>query len=231
VPCPTLSDKPTRATLLAASRRRLLDPNGRWWTDTELNDYIGDWQTEVQDELELVWGTATITTSTATLTLTAVATDILRLDAIYWNNKRLVGRTIEDLDDLKRNWRSVGTAVPRVTYQNDASSVSFWPPPGAAGTAVFEYPKALSFAAGTSTLSLPAWTRYTAADYVAYRAYLRAGPNQDINRALKRKARFQRKLRRLRSVQAAFFAERSPHLRPGAKYEGDILNPGAPLVP
>src|SRR6478609_9595200 len=85
--CPTMYFKPTRVALLGACRRTLLDPSSRWWTDTELNDYLNDWQIELQNEFEMVWGTATVTTSTATLTLTDIATDMHRLDAIYWNGR------------------------------------------------------------------------------------------------------------------------------------------------
>lgn len=38
-------------------------PNGRWWGDTELNYYIDQWQTELQQEYDWVWGSNTQTIS------------------------------------------------------------------------------------------------------------------------------------------------------------------------
>lgn len=230
-PCPALSIKPTRAILITACRQTLLDPNNQWWTDTELNTYIEDWQQVLQDEFELVWGSASIVTASATLTLTQIAADILRLDAVYWNGRGLVGRSKEELDDIQRNWRSATPATPEVVFQNDSRSLSLFPPPLVTGTLVLEYPKSLTLSTNTSTISIPAWARYSAPNYVAFRAFLRAGPNQDINRALKRKAKFALQRNRIRTIKDNFFAERSPHLKPSGVYEGNILRPRAPLVP
>lgn len=223
-----LSDRWTRATLRTVVRRELLDPSGRWFSDAELNGYLDAWQSRLQDELEFCWGTATVTTSLSTLTLTDVATDILRPEAIYWNNRRLVSRTKEELDILDRNWRQYNASTPYVAYQDDLATVSFWPEPSVAGTVVFEYPKTLALATDTSPMSVPAWTRYSAAPYCTFRAYLRFGPNQDANRSGRAKAKFYRQLAKYKSWRAAFFPDKYLSLRPGGAYEKDILQPEPP---
>ena len=206
-----------------------MDPNARWWSDTELNSALDCWQARLQDELEFVWGTATVTTSTATLTLASdVASDILRPEAIYWNNKRLTGRTKEELDILDRNWRNYNPSTPYVVYQDDLATVSFWPSPATAGTVIFEYPKVLTFSTDTSTMQVPAWTRYSALPYCAFRAYGRFGPNQNPVAAARNKARFYRQMAKFKSWRAAFFPDKYLTLRPGGQYEKDILQPEPP---
>jgi hypothetical protein len=205
-----------------------MDPNAQWWTDAEINGYIGHWQDRLQDELEFVWGTATVTSSLATLTLTDVASDILRLDGIWWNNKHLSARSKEELDILDRNWRNANTATPYVSYQDDDTTVSFWPPPSSAGTLIFEYPKDLSFATSTSTMGLPAWSRYSCLNYCAMRAYGRFGPNQDASRAARYKAKFVRQLRRYVTLKANYWPDKYLVLRPAGRYEKEILQPEPP---
>jgi hypothetical protein len=214
-----------------------MDPDGRWWTDAELNEYAGAWQDFLQEKFEFVYNTATIQTALATVTLTDVAVDILRLDAIYWNDFRLVGRDKEELEVDQRDWRASSAGNPMVTYQDDTYSVSFWPPPSIVGTAVFEYPATLTFIDDVTPSPLPAWTKYSSIEYCVARAYLRAGPNQDIQKFQRRKTRFMRQLQRYVTIRNQYFPDRAPTLRPsissggmfqsdGGRYEGDILNIG-----
>lgn len=224
-----LSDKWTLGELRLAVRRELVDPSGRWWTDTELNQYISDWQNNLQEKFEFVWGTATVTTSTSTLTLTDVSTSIQRIDAIYWNNYRLSGRTKQDLSILLREWRDKESAKPYVAYQNDSRSLSFWPPPVSAGTAAFEFVKKLSLPADSSRIEVPAWTKYSALNYACYRAYLRYGPNHNVQTALRRKTKYERQLARFRTTFDNYLPTKYLTLRPGGKYESDILNPQSGL--
>lgn len=222
-----LTDKWTRAQIRTAVQRELADPNAKWWPVAELNNYIEQWQSRLQDKLELVWGsaTATVTTSTSTLTLTAVATDILRLDAIYWNDKRLVMKTKGELDVIQKDWRGEPANLPIIYYQDNLDTVTLWPVPSTTGTAVFEYPKALTFSTDTSTMGLPAFTRYSAIDYCLYRTYLRHGPNQDINKAMRKKKKWVEAFRKFLTIQQAAFPQKFLALRPGGKYEKDLLEP------
>ena len=106
------TDRWTLLQLRTSARRVLADPAGRFWSDAELNNYIDEWQSNLQDQFEFAWNTATITTSLSTHTITNIATDIMRLDAVYWNEWRLNGRTKQNLDDIVREEklaRSQGT--------------------------------------------------------------------------------------------------------------------------
>jgi hypothetical protein len=254
--CQTVNYPFNLVTLRNMVRRELLDTGiyvtttstttGRWWTDTELNNYIQDWQDELQERFEFVWGTATVTlgSGTSTIALAAIDPNMMRLDAVYWSSptqpysRRLVGRSIEELDILRHQWRSVFDMYePRIVYQDDSTRCSLYPPPINTGTAVFEYPKVLNLIADTDLMAVPAWTKYSVNNYCTYRAYLRAGPNQDIAKAMKRKQKFLAQCIRYHALKANIFSDRAPHLKPvnlggfGNNYEGNILNPKTPLIP
>lgn len=221
-----LSDRWTQDQLVAAVRRELTDPAARWWSDAELNGYVEEWQRTLQNEFEFAWGTATQTTSLSTLTLSTVASDMLRLDAIYCNQRRLVARDKQELDGSRPDWRNTDPGLPLVAYQNDYHTVSFWPPNGTTTrTFVFEYPKTVSFPASTNTMLVPAWTKYSVVPYGAWQAFARFGPNHDINRAGRHRNRWRRAIERLRTVWANHFPDNYMSLRPGGEYEGDILEP------
>src|ERR1700722_3944925 len=66
------------------ARIELADPLAKWWTDTEINQYINDWQDLLNYQYEFKWSTATITNSATSVLLTNVTTDMQRLDAIYY---------------------------------------------------------------------------------------------------------------------------------------------------
>ena len=242
---PALFDQWTLNQLVGRVQTELLDPSSKWWSVAEIQGYLDEWQVELQSKFEFVWNTATITTALATVTLSNVATDILRLDAIYYTPgtsttstgtftdtsiRRLSPRSILDLDTIQRNWRALTTATgfhPEVSYQNDPYSVSFWPPPPQAGTFTFEYPVLLNTMSGTdtATMQIPAWTRYSAAPYACYKAFKRFGPNQDLPKAIRRKAQFERMFKKYRRFYDNYFPARAEMLRPGRRYAGDILIP------
>jgi hypothetical protein len=208
----------------------LLDLHERWWTDEEIDRYITAWQNRIQDETEVVWssGTLVVGSATSTITLTAIATDILRVDAIYWDKVRLVGKTKEELDLLNRNWRNANPGTPQVVYQDNEATLSLWPTPVATGTLVSEHPKMLTFATDTSTMQVPGWMKYSVVNYCLWRAFSRFGPNQDQNVAARRRARFEKQLRKYKSLLANIFPHKYPSLRPGGGYEKDILQPETP---
>jgi hypothetical protein len=247
-----LSDLWTQSQLNAAVRRELMDPTGTtsWsWNDIELNQYISDWQNFLQDRFEFVWGSATYTTlgtatitsgtltntsyGTSTFTLTAIATNILRPGNMWWNGYRLVGRDKDELEVMERDWRAVEPGVPECVYQDDAASISVWPPPGAGtstNTLVLEYPAILSFATNTTPMSIPPWTKYSCVNYCAMRAYVRPGPQQDLSRAARYKTKFVKQGIRFRDMWDQYLPHKAPSLRPvtdnGDHYMGDTLNIG-----
>lgn len=228
--------RPTKQALIDQARRELLDPNSKFWSDTELGGYVDQWQDRVQDQHELVWATST-STLTASQTSLALPSNMLRVDAVYWNNVRLYQKTVEELNIRHREWRlSSGSTRPLVYYQPEGTgTIFFWPVGGTVGTAVLEYPKVLAFSTLTSTAELPAWARFTASDYVLFRAHLRHGPNQDINKALRYKAAWLRGIESLGSFKANYLLTRPLNLRPITQYERDILEPhgslGDPVMP
>lgn len=247
-----LSDKWTLSQLRTLSQNELMDPNAKWWAAAELNDLVDEWQDRLQEWFEFVWGSATSTftamgtttntlgqvvpAGTASLALSAMASDMLRPDAFYWisgvdntNGVRLSARTKQDLDILIRDWRNtIPLDPPLVVYQDSPEQIVLWPANAVAGTLVAEYPRTLAFGTDTSTMQIPAWTKYSCQSYVAYRALLRTGPNQDIQRAMKYKALFQRQIKRYRRIWDAYLPYHYPSLRPSQPsdhYTIDILNP------
>jgi hypothetical protein len=217
----------TKQQFINAARRELLDPNSKYWTDTELAAYVDQWQDRVQDQYELVWGTSTTITASATTTLPS---DMLRVDAVYWNNRRLAQRTTEELNIRLREWRNSNANLPVVFYQNEGTDeIAFWPAPSVSGTITYEYPKTLSFGTLTSTTSLPAWAAISANNYLLFRSHLRHGPNQDTNKALRYKSAFLRDLTSMSSFKAGYMAPKYLSLRPTQRYERDILEPSSPL--
>jgi hypothetical protein len=240
-----LSDLWTQAQLVTAARRELMDPTGTlsWsWTDLELQMYVSDWQTILQDKFEFTWGSATTAVASNTNTygpyefpLTNVATNMLRPGNMWYATQngtgtpnwfRLVGRTKEEIEIMERDWREVGTGVPQVAYMSDVNTIGIWPPPSVNGTLLSEYPKQIIFAATTSTMQTPAWTRYSYLDYVCWRALERPGPNQNLIKSSRCKARLVAKLKRYKTIWENYLPDKAPSFRIGGTYEGDILNIG-----
>ncbi len=220
-----ISDPWTLLQLRTSVRRVLADPNGRFWNDTELNTYINDWQCTLQARFEFAWNVSKVITSSSTLTLTDISPDILRLDAIYWNQYRLNARTKQNLEDIVRDWRtSIASGVsPKAAYQNDSRSVSFWPPLSTSGTFIFEYPRLVVLNTDTDLMSIPAWTKYNCKDYVAWKAYLREGPANSPDKALRYKHRYDTGTTRIATIWNNYFPGRALQLKPAGSYEYDIL--------
>lgn len=222
-----LSDHWTLTQLHTAVRLELMDSGTRWWSKAELTDYLNDWQSVVQTELELVWGTASVvigtTTASATITLTTIAPNMLRFHAAYWNGLPLVTRTEHELASLDREWRNTTENLPGVVVPLDRGHVALWPPPGTSGTLTLEYPIYTTFTGDNDPMFLPAWTRYSALDFTCWRALMRAGPTNNLNRALRRKKSFDLTMHQYRATRDSMLATYSPTLRPGARYEADTL--------
>jgi len=222
-----LYDRWTRAQFRAAVRRELMDTGGQWWTDTELNSYLDHWQDQVQDALEFSWGTATtvVGSATSTVTFTDIATDILRPGFVFWDNKQLSPLTVEELNIVKREWRAGTAARPGAFYVQNLQEFVLWPIPSSSGTLRVEYPLSMTFAADTSTSELPPWTRYSAIDYCAFRAYLRAGPNQDLDKAAVYKGQFNLKMLEYEDWKRQYMPYRYGQLRPPTAFEVRLVDP------
>ncbi len=157
---------------------------------------------------------------------------MMRIDAVYFivpdgsSAHRIAPRSLIDLDIMRRDWRSQTTEqTPLVVYQETNETVSFWPPPTANGTLIFEYPQQLVLTTDTATMQIPAWTRYTCKHYVCARAYGRFGPNQNATKAAIYRRMWERDVKRMGNAWASYMPEMGERLRPGRKWAGDILNP------
>lgn len=221
-----LSDQWTLSDLRVAARRVIVDPSGRFWSDTELNIYINQWQDILQQQFEFTWSTSTTVTISGTSTLSSIAPNLLRLDAVYWNEYRLNGRSTYDMDNLQREWRvalSTTGSQPNSVVQLDRRTLSLWPPPLSTGTLILEYPAITTLTSDNSHMTIPAWTKYNCKDFVAWKCYLREGPANSPTKALRYKARFNEGLKRFRTIYANYFPSHTLRLQPAASYEWDIL--------
>lgn len=235
-----LSTQYTLAQIRAMARRELLDPTGKWWTNDELDQYTNDWNDVLQSQYEFVWSTATLTfTDTTTqFQLSVIAPDCMRLDGVWFcsgshsgtqtdtSTGRLSPRSMADLDTFQMNWRGTAAAAgidPSIVYQQNAQSVSFWPPPNGTGTVYFEYPAIVTMTTNTSTHCAPAWARYSALPYVMYRAYARFGPAQNLGKAARYRKAWERQFQLIRKFYDAYWPDKSEMLRPGRKWAGQVL--------
>jgi hypothetical protein len=207
-----------------------MDPTGKWWGDAELNQYLGDWEGELQRDYELVWGTCTIVTASNTILLSTMTPAMDRLDAIYYgtgtsSGYRLAGRLLEDLEVLSPEWRSALPDTPRLVVQYDSTQMVVWPPLSTLGTFVFEYPQRLSLPTDNNLIQLPVWCQWSAKYYVAHRAFLRSGPTNDLRRAMRYKALYEKSKLRIKLLWDNMLPERFRRLKPAGHYEWDILCP------
>jgi hypothetical protein len=250
-----LSDQWTLNQLTTLCSNELLDPRNAWFPQAELQIYINEWQQRLQDWYEFVWATGTtavasigtitnsdgliIPAGTASITLNTFLPSQVRIDAFYWISStatavdtlgyRLTARTKQDLNILIRDWRyALPQDPPLVVYQDDITDIVLWPAPANAGTLIAEFPAIVTLPTGTSTMTIPAWTKYSCRDYVASRCYLRTGPRQDIQKAMTYKASWDRAIKRFRRQWDNYLPERYPSLKPlqpSDHYSIDILNP------
>lgn len=223
-----ISDLWSQATIRSACQRELLDPSARFWSTTELDGYIDDWQAELQDKFEFVWGSSTqVLTNTSTILINMISPDMSRLDAVYYNNRRLPGRSIQDLEEISRQWAATSNTDPEpvLAYQNDSQDVVLWPPVVGTGTVELEYPVLTTFTATTDLMVIPAWTKYSAINYVAMKALLRDGPGNSPTKALRYKKQWDNNLKKFRLIWDKYFPYRSPRLKPATTYEERIINP------
>jgi hypothetical protein len=176
----------------------------------------GTWDTPVDEATAI---------GTNTFVLLNLASDMLRLDAVYWNNLRLIPVTTQELGEGDVAWESRIAASPTACYQKDYTSVSFYPSPTQTGTVVFEYPKKLGFTDSSSPMQLPAWMKFSVVNFACASAFSRLGPNQDLQKAAKYESLFNEQRRFYKLMKDRFFPQRILSLRPGGGYEGNIVKP------
>jgi len=190
-------------------------------------------------------GTVTTTTPPQLVISTSTFTPgMLRNEAVYYNGFRLAGRNLQDLEVGDPVWRGDTGAgagapstnpyvydVPRAAVMYpDSQNILIWPcPPPPTGTLsnvfVFEYPCNLAFGSDAGTSGLPVWTQYSARPYVCMKLFQRPGPLNDLKKAQRYKAQFERARLRVRRIWDNFLPERFRVLKPGGSYEWNILIP------
>ena len=213
-------------------RRELMDPSGKWWSDEFLDLTITQWQDELQQDYELVWGSCTLSTALNTLTLSSLNPPMSRLEAVYFvgtstgdRGYRLAGRLLQDLEVGNHQWRDATADTPREIIQYDSTQLIIWPPLVQTSKLIFEYPQQLSFLDDASLISLPPWTQWSVKSYVCSKAYLQPGPVNDIQKALKYRKLYEAEKSRIKLLWDNWFPERYRRLKPAASYEWDILKP------
>ncbi len=226
-----LSDQRTRATLRLQVRRELMDANEhlvsprRWWTDSELNEYLDAWVQDLARHFNMLSTSTTVAIGSNTATVTT-PTSMLRISRMLWGGTRLLPTNRLDLDEQHPNWQNEPAttgAKPWQIMEIDVTTSRLYPIPGVAGTVTIIGPRDLSMAADGTTCPLPAWMQFSSRLFVAYQCYLRAGPNQDLRKAGRYKARYERMKKFYRQMLDARFASYGPRLKPGGKYEGAIM--------
>lgn len=176
---------------------------------------------------------------------------MLRNEAVYYNGFRLAGRLLQDLEVGNPTWRGDlgnGTGQPSdvsnpYVYDTPRASVMYpdsqhiliWPcpqPPAplpGGGTSsnvfVFEYPATVRFESDFAPSGLPVWTQYSAKAYVCMKLFQRPGPLNDLRKAMRYKAQYERAKLRVRRMWDNFMPERFRRLQPGQHYEWEILTP------
>lgn len=236
-------------------RREVMDTSSRWFTDTELNQYLDNWLQDLQQEYEFVWAINTITVGTVSTGSSLIfgtgtfTPGMLRNEAVYYNGFRLAGRLLQDLEVGDPIWRSdlgIGTSAGTNTWDTprlavmypDYGNILIWPTPFPAnfggGTNsnvfVFEYPCLLSFATDTSTNPLPVWTQWSAKSYVCAKLFKRLGPLNDLKKSQRYSAQYQRAKLRIHRMWTNFLPERYRRIVPAinpnmAHYEYEIQLP------
>lgn len=207
---------PTRAELRAIVRRQLADPNGRWWSDAELNDYLHDWAIELQQYLEFVKGTSTVVTTSSVLQFPteAGATGHGRVERLYRNGRLLVFKTTAQLGEYDTRWK-LTAGVPWCWYQETAGEARLWPANATSATYRFEFQRDCTYSNDTERMKFPAWCRYSAVPYACWWAYNTYGPNHDLRKAARWQKRWMENFSQARLVRDAYFPHRAPTLKPG----------------
>ena len=206
------------------ANEHLVSPR-RWWTDDELNQYLDEWVQDLSRQFGMLSTDSSVVVGSATATITKPV-GLLSIDYVTWDNKRLLPTTRLLMDEQHPNWENetaITSAVPAQIVQIDANTMRFYPLPGITGTAVMSGPRDISLASDITVCTLPPWMQFSARLFVAAMAYMRSGPNQDLRKAGRYKARYIRTKKFFRQMLDARFAAYGPRLKPGGAYEGAIM--------
>lgn len=206
------------------ANEHLVSPR-RWWPDTELNQYLDDWVDDINYQFQLISTSTTLTIGSATSTITKPST-MLRIDKAYWNGVQLLPTTVLGMDSQHPGWEAETAQPGAKPWQlvNRSKTIStLYPIPGIAGTVVLTGPTDLSMISDSTVCPLPPWMYFSARQFCAYMCYMRAGPNQDVRKSSRYRAKYELTKKFYRKVLDARFASYGPRLKPAGTYEGAII--------
>jgi len=225
--------KPTVATMLTSIRRQLADATGRWWSDAQLIDYLEDWQTDLNNKYEFSVGTATTTMSGASVTLPS---DCQRVLWVIGSSTNGVPYTIPPtsesvLSRVSSEWRFEWGYEPGAWVQTTDTALEVWPAQLGPTELRIEYTKKFYLPTTTSTIGVPAYCIWHGVAEVMRRAYLALGPNYDLNRSLRWKARASRWDAKISRIQnSRWGATKYPSLKPATtQWEAHIVRPSSTI--
>jgi hypothetical protein len=206
------------------ANEHLVSPR-RWWTDDELNQYLDTWTQDLARHFGMLSTRSSVVVGSATATITKPV-GLLSINYVTWDNKRLMPTTRLLMDEQHPNWENelaITSAVPTQIVQLDNDTCRFYPLPGITGTVLISGPRDLTMPSDITVCVLPPWMQFSSRLFVAAMAYMRAGPNQDLRKAGRYKARYIRTKKFFRQMIDARFASYGPRLKPGVAYESAIM--------
>lgn len=209
------------------ANEHLVSPR-RWWTDSELNQYLDEWVQDLSRHFGMLSTSSAMAIGSNTSTITTPS-NFLQVKQMTWNDVRLLPTTRLLMDEQHPNWQNevaVTSAVPLQIIQIDATISQLYPKPGLIGTLDIYGSRNLTMASDITVCPLPAWMQFSSRTYVAALAYMRSGPNQDLRKAGRYKMRYNRMKKFYRLMLDARFASYGPRLKPASNYEGAIMNGG-----
>jgi len=221
--------KPTRAEMIASVRRQLADPTGRWWSDSQLAGYVEAWQTDINNKYEFIVSTATVTMTGSEFN---VPTDCQRVTWVLTTATNGTLYTIPPtsesvLSRVSSEWRFEWGYEPGAWVQTTASTIQVWPAQLANRVFEVEYTKKFLLPNDATQVGVPAFCKWHGVCEVMRRAYLALGPNYDLKRSLRWKARASKWERLIGKIQnSRWGAVKYPSLKPSTtQWEAKIVRP------
>jgi hypothetical protein len=217
--------KPTLLELLTKCRTQLADPSGRWWTDEQLIGYIQDWQDELNNHFEWVHTTYTLTATGSSVTLPSG-------ERVVYVRQEGVHLPITDegvLREVDPSWREKTSEYASAYVQY--TPLELVPYPSLTAKRVWEIEQVTlpTLTTLTSTITVPAWVKWSCVPYVCMRAYTIVGPNHDLQKVARYKAKMKKWEQIFASVANKMWGTRYPRLKMGGYWERRLVRP-APIT-
>ena len=221
--------RPTRAQMLASVRRQLADPNGRWWSDAQLIGYLEDWQTDLNNTYEFSVGTSTVTATSSSVPVPEECQRILWVTTTDTTGRRytLAPTSESVLSRVSSEWRFEWGYEVGGWVQTTSTDIRVWPAQLTAREYEIEYAKKFYLPSSATQIGVPAYCQWHGVCEVMRRAYLSLGPNYDLKRSLRWKARADKWERIIQKAQNIRWGGcRYPSLKPSTTlWEARVMRP------